>query len=628
MSSGIFSIASSALSAAYTALRTTGNNIANANTPGYTRQVVELVPQQGAGSGGTFLGQGVAIAQVKRVYNAFLAQQANQATALSSAAEARYLQMAQLQNIFADPASGVGAMIDQYFSAMHELTQRPSDPAARQALLGAASQLVARFNDAGDRLQEFRSSSDRQLQLEAGSVNSAAQEIAQLNDKIALAQGSGGAPNDLLDLRDAAIRRLSESLQVSTVSQSDGTVNLFLANGQALVIGNKFNRISLTTDTVDPQQLRVAVIVSGELRPIDPAQLGGGRIAGLMQFRSEDLPRLENELGRLTVSLSTVVNAQHRLGNDRNGLPGGDFFKPLTASAYPAPANGNPATQIDVSFADATQLQASDYRVVFAGGQYTLTRLSDGVQWNSATPSFAQDGLAISLTNTPPADGDTFMIQPLRGASRSLALAITQPSEIAAAAPIVGSAASSNTGSLTIDDLSALAPRAANLSNAATITFGAGNTYSITSGAVTQTGTYTAGLPISFDNRWSITLHGAPQAGDVINIGANTGGSGDNRNLLKLTQLQNAAAIEGASLSAGFSTLVARVGGDVQGAQLDDAAQRSILESALASESSVSGVNLDEEASRLIQYQQQYQAAAKLIAIAKSMFDELASIGR
>ena len=628
MSSGILSIANSALAAAYTALRTTGNNIANANTPGYTRQAVELVPQQGSFSGNTYLGQGVAVADVKRVYDAFLIQQTNQATALASATEVRYQQLSQLQATFSDPSNGVGATINQFFSAMQELTQRPADPSARQALLSAASQMALRFNDAGSRIQEFRNTTDRQLQLEVSNVNRATAEIAQLNDKITLAVGSGLSPNDLLDQRDSAIRRLSESLQVSTVTQSDGSVNLFLANGQALVVGNQRNPVTLTTDTADPQELRVAVNIGSQLYAIDPSRVGGGRIAGLLQFRTEDLPRLENDLGRLAVSLAEAVNAQHRLGNDRNGVAGGDFFKPIAATAYPASGNGNPSTQIAVSFADATQLQASDYRVEFRSGQYTLTRLADGASWSSGTPDFTQDGLSISLTNTPPADGDSFLIQPLRSASRSLALAITQPAQVAAALPIASSLPAGNAGTAVVTDLSVLSPRAANLADAAAITFGAGNTYTITSGLVTQTGTFTPGQPISFDNRWTVTLGGTPQAGDVVNIGANSGAIGDNRNLLKLTQLQNASMIDGAPLSAAFAALVARVGGDVQSAQLVDAAQRGIRDGALLAESSVSGVNLDEEASRLMQYQQQYQAAAKLIATAKAMFDEIMSIGR
>jgi flagellar hook-associated protein 1 FlgK len=255
-----------------------------------------------------------------------------------------------------------------------------------------------------------------------------------------------------------------------------------------------------------------------------------------------------------------------------------------------------------------------------------LTRLADGKQWTSASPSFTQDGLSISLSNAPPASGDSFTIQPVRAAAGNLALAITQPSEIAAASPIAGSLPASNTGTVVIDDLSVLSPRAANLTSPASITFGAGNTYTITSGAVTQSGTYVAGQAISFDNRWTITMHGVPTSGDVVNVGSNAGGVGDNSNLLKLIQLQKTTLVNGATPTQAFSAIVARVGDDAQGAQGDSTSQQGILNSALAAESSVSGVNLDEEASRLIQYQQQYQAAAKLLAAAKTMFDTILAL--
>lgn len=627
MSSGILAIANSALAAAQTALRTTGNNIANVNTPGYSRQVVDLVPQQGSSAGGFFLGQGVAVAGVRRAYDALLTHQAHQATAAAGAAQVRALQMGQLQNIFADANSSVGATIDQFFRAVQDLSQRPADPAARQALLGAARQMVARFNDAGHRMEELRRGTDQQLRLETDQVNRAAQEVAQLNDKIAVARGSGLVPNDLLDQRDAAIRRLAASLQVTTVAQDDGSVNLFLASGQALVVGKEAKSLVLTTDASDPKQLRVAVMMNGQLATIAPERLGGGRIAGLMQFRNTDLPRVENELGRLAAALSSAINAQHRLGNDRNGVAGGDFFLPLEPEAYPAADNGNPATEISVSFADVTRLVASDYRMSYAGGQYTLTRLADGQAWTSATPAFTEDGLSISLAFAPPAEGDSFLIQPFRGAGRNLALAIAQPGAVAAAAPVGASVAAGNGGSLVVEDLSVLAPRSLSLADAATITFGPGNTYTVVSGSTTESGTYTPGQPIEFDGRWRITLQGTPQPGDQVHVGASNG-SGDNRNLLRLAQLQSAALVDGAPPASAFAAMVATLGNDVQGAQFLDVAQQGILDAALNAESSVSGVNLDEEAARLIQYQQQYQAAAKLIAIAGSLFDELLSIGR
>jgi flagellar hook-associated protein 1 FlgK len=639
MSTGIFSIGTSALNAAYTALRTAGNNVANANTPGYSRQITVLTPQVGTFLGGNYVGQGVAVADVRRVYSDFLAQQAHQAQASASQADTRHLQLAQVANLFADPATGIGGTIDQFFRAVQDLTQRPADPAARQALLSAANLMATRFNDVGDRLQEFRDGADRQLRLEIDAVNRTAREIAELNDKIALARGAGRLPNDLLDRRDAAIRRLNESIRVSMVEQDDGAVNLFLANGQPLVVGDRAAEVGMTIDPIDPQHVLVGIRSGGGVIPLDPARIGGGKIAGLLQFRAEDLPQVENELGRLAVVLTKQFNQQHRLGDDRNGQPGGDFFAPLAPHAFAAATNGNPATTLAVTVVDATALAASDYRIDYTGGTYWLTRLADGARIDASTipgytagggnVAFDYDGLHFALTGAPPAAGDVFIAQPLRGAARSFDVALTQPARIAAASPVQAQVPATNHGAIVVDDLSVVGPtRHPALGNTTTITFTAPGAYTISDGLTNLTGqTYTPGVPIVF-NGWSLTLRGTPQVGDQVTVSANVGGIGDNRNALKLAQLANLALVDGSQLGAAFSAVVARVGAATQSAEIYSAAQQSILQDAVNAESAVSGVNLDEEASRLIQFQQQYQAAAKVIATARVIFEEILALGR
>lgn len=639
MSTGIFSIGTSALAAAYTALRTAGNNVANANTPGYTRQIAVLTPQVGTFIGGNYVGQGVAVTDIRRIYNDFLAQQAHQAQAAASQSDTRYLQLAQVSNLFADPTTGVGATIDQFFRAVQDLTQRPADPATRQALLSAGKLMVARFNDAGERLQDFRNGTDRQLRLELDAVNGAAREIAELNDKIALARGAGRSPNDLLDRRDTAIRRLNESIRVSMVAQDDGAVNLFLANGQPLVVGNRASEVGMTLDSVDPQNVLVGIRSGASVIPLDADRIGGGKIAGLLQFRTGDLPQIENELGRLAVALSAQFNRQHRLGDDRNGQPGGDFFAPLAANAFAAGSNGNPATTIAVSFADTTQLVASDYRIDYVGGTYWLTRLADGARVDASTlpgytasganVSFTYEGLNFTLAGAPPANGDVFLAQPLRAAARSFDVALTQSVQIAAASPVQAQVPATNLGSLVVDDLSVVGPtRNPALTNATTITFAGPNTYTISDGVTTLAGqTYTPGAPILF-NGWSLALRGTPQANDRITVGPNVGGIGDNRNAIRLAQLANLALVDGSQLAGAFAAVVARVGAAAQSADIYNAAQQSILQDAVNAESAVSGVNLDEEASRLMQFQQQYQAAAKVVATAKVIFEEILSISR
>lgn len=639
MSTGIFSIGTSALNAAYAALRTAGNNVANANTPGYSRQITVLTPQVGTFLGGNYVGQGVAVADVRRVYSDFLAQQAHQAQAAASQSDTRYLQLVQVSNLFADPTTGVGSTIDQFFRAVQDLTQRPADPATRQALLSAANLMAARFNDVGDRLQEFRNGTDQQLRLEIDAVNRAAREIAELNDKIALARGAGRSPNDLLDRRDTAIRRLNESIRVSMVEQDDGAVNLFLANGQPLVVGNRASEVGMTIDPIDPQNVLVGIRSGASVIALDADRIGGGKIAGLLQFRTGDLPQIENELGRLAVALSAQFNQQHRLGDDRNGQPGGDFFAPLAANAFAAGTNGNPATTLAVTFADATQLAASDYRIDYTGGTYWLTRLADGARIDASTlpgftasggnVAFTYEGLRFALAGAPPANGDVFLAQPLRAAARSFDVALAQPAQIAAASPVQAQVPATNLGSIVVDDLSVVGPtRNAALANATTITFTGPNTYTISDGVTTLTGqTYTPGTPILF-NGWSLALRGTPQANDQVTVGANVGGIGDNRNALKLAQIANLALVDGSQLAGAFAAVVARVGAATQSADIYNAAQQSILQDAVNAESAVSGVNLDEEASRLMQFQQQYQAAAKVVATAKVIFEEILSIAR
>lgn len=626
MSTGIFSIGNSALSAAYTALRTAGNNIANVNTPGYTRQTVVMSAQVGAFLGGSYLGQGVAVVDVRRTYNDFLTQQAHSAQATAADSSARYLQLTQVANLFADPTTGVGAAVDGFFRQLQDLSQRPADPAVRQSLLSVANLITQRFNDVGDRLQDFRTSTRTQLQQEVGTINRAAREIADLNDKIALARGAGRQPNDLLDRRDAAIRSLNESIRATPVQQDDGSTNLFLGNGQPLVVGNRPSQMGVSIDPFDPQNPRIGLVTAGGLIPIEADSAGGGRVGGLLTFLTRDLPQVENELGRVAITLANQINIQHRLGNDRNGQPGGDFFTPIVPTAFPATTNTGGGT-VSAAFSDTTQLQPSDYRIDVEAGTFRLTRLADGVSWTSATPSFTQDGVQVTLGGTP-AVGDVFVLQPSRAGGRDLKVAITQGTQIAAANPLQTTLPAGNIGSVVVDDIVVNGPtRNANLTVPATLTFGAANSYTLTAGATTVTGTYTPGTPITL-NGWSLTLRGTPAAGDSVSIGPNVGGIGDNRNVIRMTQLQNLALVDGGQLAGALAAVVARVGGETQSADIYAQAQNTVFNDALNAESASAGVNLDEEASRLIQYQQQYQAAAKVIAAGRTIFEEILSIAR
>ncbi|HEY4037751.1 MAG TPA: flagellar hook-associated protein FlgK [Burkholderiaceae bacterium] len=636
MSGGLFSIGTSALQAAYTALETTGNNIANANTPGYSRQIVDFSAQVETGLSGNYIGQGVAVQSVTRAYNQLLTQQVDLAQAASNQANTHATLLNQVSNLFSSTTGSLGDQVNHFFAQVQTLTQQPSNLAVRQSVLASAQQMASSFNDTYSQLQQMQQSANKQIGQEIATVNTTSAQIAKLNDQIALATAGGGSPNDLLDQRDKAIQTLNQSIGVTTMRQSDGSINVFLANGQPLVVGDQVTQMGMSSDPINPQNITVGTqAAGGTIIPLSASGSTGGDIGALMQFSLQDIPAVENQIGQLATVVGSQFNQQSQLGQDLNGAAGTNFFAPTSPAVIAATTNatsgGAPAETVSATFSDTTQLKASDYRLQVVSGQYQLTRLSDGQQTTLSSLSAGNpatvDGITISVSGTP-TNGDTFTIEPVRAGANDMAVSIGQPQQIAAASPVRASLPASNTGSVSVASLSVAGPSPnANLTDAVSINFTSPTAYTITdstSGA-SSSGTYTSGQPISF-NGWNLTLLGAPATGDSVSVGANSGATGDNTNALALAQLQSANLIGGASLGSGYASVVAQVGTMTANAQADQQNQQAILQSAQNAQSAVSGVNLDEEASHLMQYQQQYQAAAKVIDIASTLFSQILSI--
>jgi flagellar hook-associated protein 1 FlgK len=330
------------------------------------------------------------------------------------------------------------------------------------------------------------------------------------------------------------------------------------------------------------------------------------------------------------VTLSSQFNAIQAQGQDQTGAAGSKFFSTPSINVVAASANTDAATvSLNASYSDVTKLQASDYRLtVVGGGQYSLTRLSDNTTTTLASLPATVDGMTLNFSAAP-ATGDVFSIQPVRLGATNIQVAITQGSQIAAASPIQASVGASNTGSLTVGNL-ALQPLPANpnasLLQSVTLNFTSPTQFTYTSGGVTSAAqTYTAGQPIQV-NGWSLTLNGSPANGDAVNVAPGAVGGGDNRNALLMTQLQGQPIVSGSTLDAAYSAVVANVGAVASTALTDQSSRSAILTNATTAESSLSGVNLDEEASKLMQFQQQYQAAAKLIQTATNVFDAILAV--
>ncbi|HYD79793.1 MAG TPA: flagellar hook-associated protein FlgK [Paucimonas sp.] len=653
MGSSILSVGQSALAAAQVGLLTTGHNIANANTPGYSRQIVVQGTASSQDSGFGFVGKGTEVVGVKRVFNEFLANRVMTTQTSYNELDTYYSQIKQINNLFADTTSGLSPRLQEFFKGVQNLAADPNSAAARQSLLSSAETLSSQFKSMDGQLREMRDGVNTQIITSVGTINSYAQQIAKLNDAIekAMAGDESKPANDLLDQRDQIVSELSKEIKVSVVKQND-SYNVFIGSGQPLVVGTKpFDLKPVTSDT-DLSRIEVGYNNNGTTITLAEDSLTGGRLGGLLQFRSETLDTTQNALNRLAVSIATTFNAQHRLGQDQSGALGGDFFSFSTLPVSPAVGTTG---VVSAAISDAAALTTSDYQLKFDGTNYTVTRLSDGRQMYNAGafPGAADVIEGVTLTETTAmAAGDSFLIRPAYGAATNFAVALTNKAQIAAAAPVRTGAPTTNTGTGRISAGTIDATyTAATLTPAVTLTYDkTANTLSgfpvalsvdVTVAGVTTNYPspvasipYTSGATISFGGV-SVAISDQPANGDTFTIGQNTNGSGDNRNALLLAALQSANTMD-KNLTTGLSTttfqgayaqLVNQVGNKTHELEVTSSAESKLMAEARKAHQADSGVSLDEEATNLIRYQQAYQAAGKVMQTASQLFDILLTLG-
>jgi flagellar hook-associated protein 1 FlgK len=630
VSSSLLGIALTGLNSAQAGLVTTGHNIANVNTPGYSRQQTVQAPNQPQPTGSGFFGTGSRIETVRRAYDEFLVAQSLSLQAGASHWSTAYAQLQDVENVLADSDAGVTPALAGLFRALSEVAASPGDAALRQNLLSAIHAGAGRVRDLDARLQRLGAANEQRIAAAVASVNALGAQIAQVNDRIALAAATAGQPpNDLLDRRDALVSDLNRLLRANVVPQSDGSLNVFIGNGQPLVVGARASILGTATDALDPSRLSVGLQGGGTLLGFRPQDLDGGELGGLLAFREGTLNPARNALGRIAMVLAARFNEQHRLGLDQAGRLGGDVFAAGAPVAYASAANAGTA-QLAASVIDPAALTASDYRVAWDGTNWNVTRLADNDLRSFAALPQNIDGFALSVNSGTAAAGDSFLVLPTRNGAGGFSALLTRPDQIAAAAPIRVAAGAGNIGSgiASAGQASGPAPNA-NLQQPVTLTFTGPGSFDVTGiGTGNPTGVaFTPGGAISY-NGWTIEISGAPVAGDSFVVSANSGGSGDNRNALLLARLQTAALVGGtASFSAAYGQLLGQVGNATREAEWSATSQARLLEETQGRQASVAGVNLDEEAANLLRYQQAYQAAGKLVSIAGLLFDTLLRTG-
>ncbi|HRM67121.1 MAG TPA: flagellar hook-associated protein FlgK [Comamonas denitrificans] len=659
----LMNVGVSALNANQQALTTVGHNIANVNTPGYSRQTVYTNALHGQNMGNGFIGKGVQVATVMRNYSALLNRQSNAANAIHAADTSRLQGLMQMQDVFKGGDGSLGAAVTNMMNAFVDVQAAPSDATGRNVVLTRMSELAARFHAASNMLEEQDYSTAQQLRNNALLVNDKASQVARLNNEISRALATGHQPNDLLDARDQVIREINQYVQTTQVAADDGSISLFVGGSQALVLGINSGQLSVEETKEYPGSQRMALYFSqpgGQQLELTAAMVGGGEIAGLLKFRNEDLAEGRNLLGRLAMTIGHELNLQNQRGLTLNGQQGGALFSlPTTSTGYGNITGysnigpGAATTQV----MDASQLKPSEYRLIFEGSPVApvLTRMSDGKVFNAtSTPplnmgnlatGFDADGLRFivpAATLAAAVSGNSMLFKPFSTAASEIEALVHNPDELAAASALTANINKNNTGKLQLTQLGAndftgipatQDPVRLTFDGAGQVTYQIYDHLSSTWSAASAPMDYTPGQPITI-NGWSITLTGTPAAGDTVDV-ANALDFGEAFRL----NAGNAGAFldlrdkkvfdEGTTLSDGFSAAMAVVGTRTQSVQLAEKLSSTVAKNLEMDRTAVSGVNLDEEAARLLQYQQAYQASSKVIQIAQSLFDSvLNAVGR
>ena len=538
MAGGILGIAVTGLNAAQAGIRTTQHNIANVNTDGYRRQETTYSANPAQYTGAGYFGTGITVDTVRRVYNQFLDNEVLQNEAQLSRYTTYTAQASQIDKMLGDGGSGLSSALDAFFNAANELANDPTSNAARQNFLSAGSNLAARFNSLDGKLREMRDSTNADIVTLTQRVNVLTSQIAGLNNSIARDESLNGRPaNDLRDQRDQLVSELNKLVNVSTLEQSDGSLNVYVGSGQPLVVGVSAFSMSTKADPSDPSLRQPTMDVGGSTIMLDSRLVTGGELGGILAQREEILLPALDDLNRIAMGVASEVNRLHRTGYDYNGTLGVNFF------TNPMVAQGSVTGVLELTVTDDTALDRVGYQITATAGGYNVTSLSTGTTTPYANvAAISAAGLGFSLTETTaPAVGDTWIVGDY---ARQMRVAITATDKVAAA--------------------------------------------------------------------------------------GGAGGPGDNTNALALAQLRNADFLNNGtvSFSEAYAQTISRTASLASNADLSRSAFTALVEQSTASQQALSGVNLDEEAVNLIKFQQAYQASARAIQIASSLFDEIIGIVR
>ncbi|PHQ91785.1 MAG: flagellar hook-associated protein FlgK [Idiomarina sp.] len=666
MSFDLLNIGKNGILAHQQSLQTTGKNINNTNTDSYVRERTEYFESSYGG---------LERVRVERMIDQFANRQLRTDISKVSYYEANLQQAEQLDTLLGDSTTNVASSVESFFNTLQDANNDPGSVTARQLVLAEADAMVTKFNDFSSYLNDQKSIINDRLKLSTDRINSISENLAELNSKIQSSAGknsSNGDINALLNKRDEQLRELAELVEFSTVEQKNGSIAVNLKNGQPLVLEDgRFNAVAVKSNP-DTERLEMVLRKEHSGGSISefyvPTDEVGGSVGGYLEYRDEVLMPTQKRLGQLAIRIADSMNTQNQKGMDLDNQLGSKIFDLAKTESQAVPYSDNGGTGgINVSVLEGNSKSfpsenlritktgnPDEYEIVPVNSDGTVVSGADTVTVTQASPGtvdIVELGVSLDLSGAANT-GDQFLAKPAEGAAAEISLAIRRPEDIALANPIRVKDGLDNQGAAAIEISSINTPDdyydTANntlLGSAPArieITGQTGNAYDLDvfdkDGNLINSITGTtdlngilgqAGLA---DPDYEVDINGEPAVGDEYIIEYNTNGFDDNSNGQSMADLQRQQLVRRSggeeaeptmTFNESYGRLVSDVGSRVsQNRVLRDSAE-AIKSQTEALYESQSGVNLEEEAANLIQYQQAYTASARIITTSQTIFDTL-----
>ena len=426
------------------ALATVGNNIANVDTEGYSRQRLEIQESSSSSEGSLNIGNGARAVRVQRSYDSFVVENLRSSQSQLTKHQATLEYVTQLENILADKQLSLSTSLDGFFSAVQEVSLSPSSVAARQNMLNAAESTVAQFTSVGTQLSSIEKNSYSDLTGQVSALNQFADQLASINVSLNRVNSIDKQPNELLDQRDTLIQDMSKLLRVHAVEKNNGAVDIHIgdvASGQYLVQGNKGSTLGIERSATNPD--KAVLMLDPFMSPQAVSQVVGGSIAGISEFRQNSLTILRDELDTLTQVFVGQVNDTHALGIDAQGNFGGDLFS--VGNIYAVTPGLNKGTGfVTVSALPNAKIERLTMDLTYSDSKKLWT-LTDTVSKKAVTgvTELTMGGVKVTLSGVPN-DADTFSLTSTKRPIDAMQVSVTKHSNIASGGAVSVTRASAN----------------------------------------------------------------------------------------------------------------------------------------------------------------------------------------